>query len=182
MKGKSPCQGELNLFEPVLRQVTEADHPLRVMADSFPWSDIESGYSVLYSSKGAPAKPVRLMAGLLILKHIFGGTDEGVVNQWARDIYFQYFCGGNLFIRKLPCDPSDLAHFRRRIGNRRMMELLDLSARYQLSAGIDKLSVPGDLKPGQENFSYTGGIGLYQSFLRKITGLTGKFSRMLTGA
>jgi transposase, IS5 family len=183
MIGKQPCQIELDLFEPVLRQVLMPDHPLRVMADSFPWKDIEIDYSKLYSPKGAPAKPVRLMAGLLILKHIFNGTDEGVANEWARDRYFQYFCGRNTGISNvLPCDPSDLAHFRKRIGPERLARLLNLSAEYQQRTEINKLIIIKGTRPGQQNFAYSASSGVYQSLIRKISGLAGKCGEIFSRA
>ncbi len=176
MKGKSPCQSELNLFEPGLRQVTETDHPLRMLSDSFPWSEIESEYSVLYPDRGAPAKPVRLMAGLLILKHIFRGSDEGIVTEWARDPYFQYLCGGNLFIKKSPCDPSDLPRFRKRIGPERLHRLLALSKELQVRAGFYKMNITEGTKPGRDNFSYSVRKDFYHNFMKVFRNLSGRFS------
>lgn len=174
MKGKSPDQGTLNLFEPVLRQIVKHDHPLTLFADNFPWNDIESEYSSLYSAKGAPAKPVRLMAGLLILKDIFNCSDEGVVAGWARDPYFQYLCGANLFIEKTPCDPSDLARFRKRIGKDRLERLLQLSAGIAEKTAIDSIEVKNGSRPGKEDFSYSVKTGIFHQVIRKINHLAGK--------
>lgn len=182
MKGKSPSQNELNLFEPTLRQIVRHDHPLVHMADIFPWHSIENDYSSLYSVRGAPAKPVRLMAGLLILKHIFNGSDEGVVREWAKDPLFQYFCGENLYVEKMPCDPSDVAHFRRRLGRRKVLRLTELSAKFQLKSGIARLNIANNIKPGQDNFSYPLHQGFYYNFLKKLSGFKGKFSRILSGS
>jgi len=176
MKGKSPDQSALNLFEPVLRQIVRKNHPLTIFSDSFPWHEVESEYSPLYSDKGAPAKPVRLMAGLLILKQIFICSDEGVVAEWARDPYFQYLCGGNLFIEKQPCDPSDLARFRKRIGEGRLKKLMELSVEFQKSAGVERIRVKGETRPGREGFSYSAGAGFYTSLIRNIRNLAGRFT------
>jgi hypothetical protein len=180
MKGKSPCQSELNLFEPILRQTVERNHPLIIMGEIFPWKLIETEYSSLYSDKGAPAKPVRLMAGLLILKHIFSGSDDGIVNEWKRDPYFQYFCGENILTGKLPCDPSDLAHFRRRIGHQRLIRLMYLSATFQKKSGVDRLKIDWEIKPGQDHFSYEADRGFYQNLRRTFSGLADTFSRILS--
>jgi transposase, IS5 family len=152
MKGKPPDQSSLNLFEPVLRQVVKRHHPLVLFADNFPWNDIESEYSVLYSEKGAPSKPVRLMAGLLILKQIFKGTDEGMVLECARDDCFQYFCGGSIFNDKPPCDPSDLARFRKRIGRERLSRLMELSSEAQARYGVERISIKTGTRPGPGRF------------------------------
>ncbi|MDR1369194.1 MAG: transposase, partial [Dysgonamonadaceae bacterium] len=39
-----------------------------------------------------------------------------VAEEWIRDVYFQYFCGGIFFAHKFPFDPSDFVHFRKRVG------------------------------------------------------------------
>ena len=176
MKGKPPCQSDLNLFEPHLRQVVNREHPLVVFAEIFPWSIPETEYSKLYSKKGAPAKPVRLMAGLLMLKQLFNGSDEGIVTEWTRDPYFQYLCGGSVMTGKAPCSPSDLPHFRKRIGQERMRRLLKLSAIYQERAGADRLKVVSGLRPGQDNFSYSLETGFGRGFLKYIRLLAGRFT------
>ena len=38
------------------------------------------------------------------------------MEQWVQNPYFQYLCGESEFQWKYPCDPSDLVHFRKRIG------------------------------------------------------------------
>ena len=56
------------------------------------------------------------MAGLLLLKQLENLSDERVCEAWARDPYMQYFCGERYFQWKLPCEPSELVHFRKRVG------------------------------------------------------------------
>ena len=168
MKGKPPDQSSLNLFEPLLRQVVSRDHPLIIFADNFPWSDLESEYSVLYSEKGAPSKPVRLMAGLLILKQIFNGTDEGVVIECARDACFQYLCGGSIFNDKPPCDPSDLARFRKRIGSERLNRLMELAYEVQAESGVDRLKRRAGTRPGQQGFAYADKHSVYHTVIKGI--------------
>ncbi|WP_219724979.1 transposase, partial [Fischerella thermalis] len=65
---------------------------------------------------GAPSKPIRLMVGLLILKHLYNLSDERVVEAWVENPYYQYFTGGIYFSWQAPCAASDLVHFRHRIG------------------------------------------------------------------
>jgi hypothetical protein len=155
MKGNPPCQLDLNLFEPNLRQIIDTAHPLAVLADIFPWDKLEKEYSILYADTGAPAKPVRLMVGLLILKLIFDGSDQGTVNEWPRDPYFQYLCGGSIQVGQPPCSSSDLSRFRKRIGKERIAALRDILAFYMQKAGVGRIRVKGGLKPGNEGFSYS---------------------------
>jgi hypothetical protein len=43
-------------------------------------------------------------------------SDEEVVEFWSESAYAQYFCGEREMRWGLPCDPSELTHFRKRIG------------------------------------------------------------------
>ncbi|SKA01749.1 transposase, IS5 family, partial [Fibrobacter intestinalis] len=46
-------------------------HPLYVLANKIDWNKFETEFSKLFDEKmGAPNKPIRLMTGLIILKHI----------------------------------------------------------------------------------------------------------------
>jgi hypothetical protein len=51
-----------------------------------------------------------------MLKHICNVSDENVVEQWSENIYYQYFCGESSFVCGVPCEASELVHFRKRIG------------------------------------------------------------------
>ena len=63
-----------------------------------------------------PSMPIRLKAGLLILKRLNNFGDESIVDQWIQNHYYQYFCGESEFQWHFPCDSSDLVHFCKRIG------------------------------------------------------------------
>ncbi|MDR0349472.1 MAG: IS5/IS1182 family transposase, partial [Tannerella sp.] len=55
-------------------------HPLYILAGKVDWEMFEGAFSPLYCpDNGAAAKPVRLMVGLLLLKHIRDLPDESVV-------------------------------------------------------------------------------------------------------
>src|SRR5881398_2794826 len=62
------------------------------------------------------------MIGLLLLKHIYGLSDEGVCERWVHDPYFQYFTGEEFFQHAFPHERSDLSHWRKRLGDK--LELL----------------------------------------------------------
>ena len=92
------------------------NHELALLAKSIDWQYFEKEFKPFYSVKGAPSVPIRTMVGCLMLKHLYNLGDERVPEQWVRDVYFQYFCGGVFFEHKFPFDPSDFVHFRRRVG------------------------------------------------------------------
>jgi IS5 family transposase len=70
----------------------------------------------LYSPEGRPAKSIRMMVSLLMLKHIRNLSEESIVEQWMENVYYQYFSGETSFTCGLPCEASELVHFRNRIG------------------------------------------------------------------
>ena len=58
------------------------------------------------------------MIGLLLLKHIYGLSDEDVCERWVHDPYFQYFTGEEFFQHSFPHERSDLSHWRKRLGDK----------------------------------------------------------------
>jgi IS5 family transposase len=56
------------------------------------------------------------MVGLLLLKQLENLSDERVVLQFKRNPYYQYFCGYSNYMPGMPCNATELVHFRKRIG------------------------------------------------------------------
>lgn len=114
------------LYPDLMDQLNPKD-PLLMLAKKFPWEKFEREFAALYGTRGRPAKPVRLMVGLLLLKQIENLSDERVVEVWTRNPYYQAFCGEKKFQWKMPCDPSDLVYFRKRIGESGAEKILQAS-------------------------------------------------------
>lgn len=127
MIGKSPNEQQKHLFLPNLTEFINLRHELYLLAEKIDWQQFETDFAPLYSTVGTPAKPIRLMVGLLILKQIYNLGDETVMAEWVSNPYFQYFCGEVVFQWKFPCDPSDLVHFRHRIGVEGVEKILAVS-------------------------------------------------------
>ena len=120
---------QLSMFSS-LEDMLSHQHPLFQLSNKINWERFENAFSSLYcSNNGRPAHPIRLMCGLLILKHLRNVSDEMVVSQWSENAYYQYFCGGLEFMPKQPCDASELVHFRNRIGEEGMELILAESIR-----------------------------------------------------
>ena len=115
MLGNSP-EKQAELFRPLLTDFIDPNHKLVLLAKKIDWQYFENEFSNLYSDKGRPAMPIRLMVGIHILKHLYNLGDETIVGAWVSNPYFQYFCGEAFFQHQFPCDPSDFVHFRKRIG------------------------------------------------------------------
>lgn len=129
MLGKSPSQitPQTDLFRPLLSSFIDFDNSLVRLAAKLDWKSLESSFESFYSKTGTPSKPVRLMAGLLMLKQMFNYSDETLVEVWKQNPYYQYFTGELYFKWELPCDPSDLVHFRNRIGQQGVETILAMS-------------------------------------------------------
>ena len=64
---------------------------------------------------------------MLILKQLRNLSDEAVVERWVENGYYQYFCGEAFFQWELPCHPTDFVYFRRRIGEKGIERILQIS-------------------------------------------------------
>jgi len=81
MLAKQQDQSQYSLFFS-LESTLNHEHPLFILANKIDWAMFEREFSPLYyPDNGRPAKPIRLMVGLLILKHVRNLSDESVVEQ-----------------------------------------------------------------------------------------------------
>ena len=119
MRPKSTDQsGSGDLFRSRLDQIINMKHELVRLADEIDWDWIDDELADLFCDTGRPAIATRYMIGLLLLKHIYGLSDEGVCERWIHDPYFQFFTGEEFFQHELPHVRSDMTHWRKRIGDR----------------------------------------------------------------
>jgi IS5 family transposase len=114
--------GSGDLFRARLDQIINMKHELVQLAGKLDWAWIDGEIAPLYSDQGRPGIAARFVIGLLLLKHIYGLSDEGVCERWVHDPYFQYFTGEEFFQHAFPHERSDLSHWRKRLGDR--LELL----------------------------------------------------------
>ena len=70
-----------------LKDTLDQIHPLFILTEKINWQQFEEALSCLYcSDNGHPALPIRLMVGLLILKHLRNISDESVVEQYSGNV------------------------------------------------------------------------------------------------
>ena len=119
MRPKKPeTTGEGDLFRARLEQIIDLKHELVQLAGTIDWDWIDREIAPLYSDKGRPGIETRFVIGLLLLKHIYGLSDEGVCERWVYDPYFQHFTGEKFFQHEFPHERSDLSHWRKRLGDK----------------------------------------------------------------
>ena len=126
---------------------------LVALADTIDWEQFDESFAKYYSNEGRPAKPIRLMVGLLILKQLENLSDENVVLQWKRNPYYQYFCGMNEYLPALPCDSTELVKFRQRIGTEGVEEIFAMSVGLHGKASEEK-QVIIDTTVQEKNVTY----------------------------
>jgi len=161
-------------FYNTLEEQLNHRHPIYILANEIEWEKFEKQFSEHYSEfKGRPAKAIRLMTGLLILKHIRNLSDESVVEQWQENSYYQYFCGEKIFSTQQPCDASELVHFRNRIGKEGMELIFQESVRINGKDGKEK-EVCVDTTVQEKNITFPTDTKLYKKIINKCVSIAEK--------
>jgi transposase, IS5 family len=160
---------QLALFHGLQDQVDQK-HPLYLLANKINWSLFDNEFKKHYSeTMGKPAKPIRLMVSLLMLKYVRNLSDESLVEQWAENIYYQYFSGEQHFQPNIPCVPTELVAFRQRIGEEGVELILKESIRVN-EPPEDKNSeivVSVDTTVQEKNITYPTDDKLYKKIINK---------------
>jgi IS5 family transposase len=189
MRKKPAPAHQASFLMRTLREQLDPRHPLYQLAGRLPWQTFEEAFAELYSEEGRPAKPVRLMVSLLLLKQMFNLGDETVVERWVENPYWQFLSGFEDFQWELPCDPSDLVYFRQRIGEAGAQLILAVSAQMHGPAARET-TVVVDTTVQEKNITHPvdsklhvriiehcrrlaegEGIRLRRSYRRKLRGL-----------
>ncbi len=117
-----------DFFRNRLDQMIDLRHPLAVLAQWMPWSQIEAALAPSLAHKeragavvgevdlfgpsaqlvgagvsvaGRPRLSIRLMASLLYLKHALNLSDEELVERWTENVVSQFFSGHYLNLQRL---------------------------------------------------------------------------------
>ena len=131
--------GQNDLFKARLDQIVDLDHPLAKLGRVIDWRFLEGRFGAVYSDKaGHPPLPTRLMAGLSILKHMHDLSDEDLCARWVENPYYQLFCGEEFFQHKLTFDRSSLTRWRQRMGEEKLVALIQESLSVATRTGAAK--------------------------------------------
>jgi len=189
MMKKLPERPQLEMFKTVLTSFIHPDHELCLLAKKIDWKSLEDDFEPLYGTTGRPSVPIRTIVGLLLLKQIYNLGDETVMQRWLENPYWQHFCGEVYFQYKLPFDPSDFVHFRKRIGEDGMKKIfrqsIDLfgedvikkevkEVRIDTTVQEKNITFPTDRKLCERAISYCfriadkEGVGLKRTYGREI--------------
>lgn len=129
-----------NLFFSRLSQQLNPRHSLMILEKHINWDKLEDDLGLTFSpdKAGQPAKPVRLIVGLLMLQHMEGLSDEATVQKWVENPYWQFFCGFDFLQWQMPIDPSSLIRWRARIGEKGFDTLLSHTLKTAISTNTAK--------------------------------------------
>ena len=146
-------------------------HSLYLLANSINWAFFDDSFKEHYSQNmGAPAKPIRLMVSLLILKYVRNLSDESLVEQWAENCYYQYLSGEQTFKPKIPCVPTELVAFRKRIGEAGVELILKESIRINKTDDDqpdNNTVVSLDTTVQEKNITYPTDDKLYKKIIKR---------------
>ncbi len=172
MLSKPQSTSQLGFYSSFEEQLSHK-HPLYILANKIDWKIFEEAFARLYSDEGRPAKPIRLMVSLLMLKHIRNISDESVVEQWAENCYYQYFSGEKVFACGAPCEASELVHFRNRIGEAGIELIFKESIRVN---GKDARQDEGttDTTVQEKNITYPTDNKLHRKIIKKCSSIADK--------
>ncbi|TJV55005.1 MAG: IS5 family transposase, partial [Mesorhizobium sp.] len=136
--------GQTDLLRARLDQILNMDHALVKLAAAIDWRFLEERLGEVYDDgPGRPPLPTRLMAGLAILKSMHNLSDEGLCERWLENPYYQMFCGEEFFQHRLVFDRTSLTRWRLRMGEERLMALLQESLAAATRLGAAK---PADFR------------------------------------
>lgn len=164
MKSSSQNHHQKSFLYQGLAEMLNPEEPLYQLAEKIDWKEIEKEFEKYYINFGRPAKPVRLMVSLLMLKQMYNLGDETVVERWVQNPYFQYFSGERDFQWKFPVEPSDLVHFRKRIGAEGVEKILGVSVKIHGKESMES-EVVVDTTVQEKNITYPTDTKQYRKII-----------------
>ena len=127
MKGTSHDHNQASFLMSGLSEQLNPRYPIYQLSKIIDWPFLEDDFTRLHSRRGCPAKAVRLMVSLILLKQLHDLSDDQVIECWIENPYWQFFSGEHVLQWSAPVASSDLTHFRKRIGKKDAERLLKLS-------------------------------------------------------
>lgn len=172
MVSKKQSTAQMGFYSSFEEQLSHS-HPLYILANKINWEVFEEAFAKLYSQEGRPAKPIRRMVSLLILKHIRNISDESVAEQWSENCYYQYFSGEKVFACGAPCEASELVHFRNRIGEEGIELIFKESIRINGKDSKEQEATTDTTVQGK-NITYPADNKLHRRIIKKCIAIADK--------
>ena len=179
-KKSESANKENQLFQSRLDQILRQSHPLYKIANEIDWSVFEKEFGKLVNdSSGRPALPIRLVVGLHYLKYTYNYSDEGVVEQFLENPYWQYLCGYEYFQHNFPCNPSSLTRWRKRIGEDKfeifLKETIEIGLRKEIISKNEFSRVNADTTVQEKAIAYPTDSRLNFKMIKTLVRLAKKY-------
>ena len=133
--------GQNDLFRARLNQIVDLGHPLTKLAATVDWRFLEERFGAVYTDKpgqppadaadGGPVDPLST--------HTTCPT-RTLCARFLENPYYQLFCGEEFFRHKLPFDRSSLTRWRQRMGEEKLVALIQESLATATRTGAAKPS------------------------------------------
>jgi transposase, IS5 family len=115
----SENQLSIEEFKTPFQAKLRADNRWVRLSKVVPWDKFASAYmSMMRVDFGRPGLNPRMVLGSLIIKHLEGLDDRGVIDAIQENVYMQYFIGLKEFTTDPVFDPSLFVEIRKRVGNK----------------------------------------------------------------
>lgn len=173
MKPKPIDHSQGRLFQQRLSSQLNPSHELYQLSKLIEWDYYEKEFANLFVEKmGAPAKPVRLIVGILMLQHMNGYSDQGAIDEWVENPYWQFFCGYDFLQWEKPIDSSSLPRWRNRLGVEGIEKILQGTIKAAIKSGAVLASslcrVIVDTTVMEKNIAFPTDAKLYYNGIRTL--------------
>jgi IS5 family transposase len=163
------------LFEQRLSELLNPHNELALLASYIKWSALEKEFAPFFDKEdGKPAKPVRLITGIMILQHMYKLSDEAVIARWVENPYWQLFCGYDYLQWEFPLHPTTLTKWRQRLGEDGLSKVLCIVIETARSMGAITASsckkVIVDTTVAPKAIAYPTDAKSYLSSLKELVG------------
>lgn len=179
MKWRKPSQPTPPAGATPLRKMLDPQHSLYMLAEAINWPVFDEQFGPLYADGvGRPALSTRLMVALHYIKHIYDLSDDLVLAGFLENPYWQFFCGMEYFQHKLPCDPTSLVKWRKRVGaegiEQLLKETIDAAKRHQALKKREIETVNVDTTVQEKAIAFPTDARLYHKARRALVRLSGQ--------
>lgn len=184
MKWRKPSQPIKPAGVTPLRKMLNPQHSLYMLAEAINWQVFDGQFGPLYADGlGGPAPSTRLMVGLHCIKHLYDLSDDLVLAGFLENPYWQFFCGCEYFQHQLPCDPTSLVKWRKRVGatgtEQLLKETLDAAKRNQALKVQEINSVKVDTTVQEKATAFPTDARLYHKARRALARLSAEIGLKL---
>lgn len=136
-----------------LKALVDSDNELVRLASVLDWDEMGKRFLATYSVPfRGRVLPTRMLMGLSLLRQLYELSDSALFNLWSENPYFQYFCGGQRYLRRPPFDQI-LVRMLPRLSNAELQTLLGsktpMDSFHAASAEPIERLVPADPPPNK---------------------------------